>query len=113
MQNNAESYIDNNHKSLRVFLYAQRVMKGWNQNIQEENVFKLEKDIGDGALRKLIKHNGERHKVVNLTAILVRSVWCSSEQFQKTKAKLIHTLITQQVRKTSEQAGKEVQNVTS
>lgn len=75
MQNNAESYIDNNHKSLRVFLYAQRVMKGWNQNIQEENVFKLEKDIGDGALRKLIKHNGERHKVLNLTTILVRSAF--------------------------------------
>lgn len=74
MLNNAESYIDNNYKSLRVFLYAQRVMKGWNQNIQEENVFKPEKDTGDGALRKLIKHNGERHKVLNRMAILVRAI---------------------------------------
>lgn len=101
MQSKAESYVDINHKSSRVSPYAQRVMNGWNQNIREENVFKLEKDIRDGALGKLIKHNGERHKTLNLIARLVRLViktTKASERFQKTKAKLIHTLITQQVR---------------
>lgn len=38
MQSKAESYIDINHKSSRVSPYAQRVMNGWNQNIQEDNV---------------------------------------------------------------------------
>lgn len=56
-------------------------MKGWNQHIQEENV--------------------ERHKALNLMAMLVRSVFKTtkaSERFQKAKAKLIHNLIIQQVR---------------